>query len=315
MSVFRTVVSATVAILLMSASTTRAVPPDRPSRTAFSTCNYRAVAALHPDPKLRNPDGLATRLCPEGRLPHEYERAKEMMERNPEANAGYFFVNARTRYIDEALARAVTEGATQVVVLGAGYDSRAYRFHDANPKVVFFEVDLPATLRAKQEALERAFGSVPGHVRFAPIDFDRQTLDAVLAGVGYDKGAKTFFILEGVAMYVSLEGVGATLKFMSTHSAPGSLVVYDYILRGVVDGDSASLYGARPQASGAARVGEPFVSGWTPQEAAEFAARHGLELMEDVGPDALTKRYLLGSDGRPDGKMNEYQRIILARVR
>ena len=237
------------------------------------------------------------------------------MDRNPEANAGYFFVNARTRYIDEALVQSITEGATQVVVLGAGYDSRAYRFHDANPKVVFFEVDLPATLRAKQEALERAFGSVPGHVRFAPIDFDRQTLDAVLASVGYDRGAKTFFILEGVAMYVSLEGVAATLNFMSTHSAPGSRAVYDYILRRVVDGDSAGLYGAGPQASGAARVGEPFVSGWTPQEAAVFATRQGLVLIEDVGPEELTKRYLIGSDGKPDGKINEYQRIILARVR
>ena len=59
--------------------------------------------------------------------------------------AAYFMINVRTHYIDAALKRAVADGAAQVVILGAGYDSRAYRFRQAYPQVKYFEVDLPAT--------------------------------------------------------------------------------------------------------------------------------------------------------------------------
>jgi methyltransferase (TIGR00027 family) len=301
--------------LLTTALAARAVPPGGGSFTAVAVCEFRAIAAQHPDPKLRNGDTLAGRLCPPALLPHEYDAARDVMDVDPEAFAGYFFVNARTHYIDALLEKAAAAGAEQVVVLGAGFDSRAYRFHDAYPKLKFFEVDLPAVIEAKKRTIERVLGSLPTDVHYAPIDFNTQSLSDVLPGAGYDPRRRSFFILEGVSMYVAEPGVAATLEFVSGNSAAGSEIVYDYVLRRVTQGDYEGLYAARKGALGVAQVGEPFVTGWTPQEAADFAKRHGLAVREDLDATELTRRYLTGSDGQPDGRIPEWYRVIDAEVR
>ena len=116
-------------------------------------------------------------------------------------------------------------------------------------------------------------------------------------------------------MYVAEPGVAATLEFVSGNSPPGSSIVYDYVLRGVAQGDYEGLYSAREAVLGVARAGEPFVTGWSPQEAAGFAKRHGLRVREDLDAAALTRRFLTGSDGKPDGRIPEWYRVIDAEVR
>src|SRR5215212_6051508 len=104
----------------------QAVRPGQPASTAEWVCLYRGIAAMHPDPKLRNPDDLAEKLCwwP-ANFPPNYAGAREVIEKNGIVFAAYFMINVRTHYIDAALKRAAAEGATQVVILGAGFDSRA----------------------------------------------------------------------------------------------------------------------------------------------------------------------------------------------
>ena len=291
-----------------------AVPDGAASGTAEQVCELRALAAQHPDPKLRGRDHLAAKLCPASLLPREYAEARPFIDAQPELLSAFFFVNARTHHIDARLEQAAAQGITQVVVLGAGFDSRAYRFHDSYPKLRFFEVDLPATINLKQKRVIRMLGSLPEYVRYAPIDFNTDSLEKVLRRAGYDPAKKTFFVLEGVTMYVNDAGNRATLRFISKHSPSGSMLVYDYVLRRVIDGDYAGLYGARSSAQGVARIGEPFVTGWTPQQAAEFAQENGLTVLDDLGPEEQTRRYLTGSDGRPDGRTTDWQRIIDAKV-
>lgn len=291
-----------------------AVPAGGISWTARFTCEFRALAALHPDPRLRGRDIVAAKFCDPVLLPRDYEAARDVIDDNPESYAGYFYVNARTHHIDAELERAVADGALQVVVLGAGFDSRAYRFRANYPQVVFFEIDLPATSEAKQAAVRSALGALPAGVHYAPIDFNTQTLDAVLTKAGYEAAKKSFFILEGVTMYVAEEGVGATFDFVRRHAASGSELVYDYILQRVAAGDTQGLYAAAKEAGGVARVGEPFVTGWTPAQAEAFARRHGLAVIRDLDSAELTRRYLIGSDGKPDGRIPEWYRIIDARV-
>ena len=292
-----------------------AVRPGQPSSTAEAVCSYRGIAAQHPDPKLRNPDNLAEKLCGRmGIFPEDYAGARRVIDTNGVIFAAYFMINVRTHYIDAALKRAVADGATQVVVLGAGYDSRAYRFREAWPQVNFFEVDLPATSDMKRKRLAEVFGAVPDYVRYAPIDFDTQRLEDVLPPLGYDPKQHTFFILEGVTMYVVAAGNGATLDFIRRNSAPGSRVVYDYLLRPVVEGKYEGYWAADYIAFAVERRGEPYVTGWTPKEAVAFAKKHGLRVVEDVGDKELVKRHALGSDGKPDGRLLNWQRFIEARV-
>ena len=304
-----------VAASCWAAQTALAVKPGEVSTTAEAVCAYRAIAAQHPDPKLRNPDDLAAKLCRSRMvLPRDYASARPFIDNSGETYAPYFFVNARTHYIDAALRRAAEEGATQVVVLGAGFDSRAYRFRASHPQLRFFEVDLPATIEAKQKRLAELYGAVPAYVRYAPIDFNTQKLEDVLLGQGYDPAQRTFFILEGVVMYVSDAGNGATFRFIRSRSGSGSRVVYDYVLRRVIEGRYEGLYGAGSIAIAVAVAGEPYVSGWTPRQAAAFVKRHRLQLVEDVDAKELARRHLVGSDGKPDGRIIDWSRIIEARV-
>jgi methyltransferase (TIGR00027 family) len=305
---------AVAALSPWGAGPVRAVPAGGISWTARFTCEFRALAALHPDPRLRGRDIVAAKFCEPVLLPRDYEAARDVIADNPEAYAGYFYVNARTHHIDAALERAAEGGALQVVVLGAGFDSRAYRYHEKFPEVVFFEVDLPATIEAKQVTVRRVFGALPAQVHYAPIDFNTQTLDAVLSKAGYEATKKTFFILEGVTMYVAEAGLAATFDFVRRHAASGSELVYDYILQRVSAGDTQGLYAATKEAGGVARVGEPFVTGWTPAQADAFARRHGLAVVRDLDAAELTRRYLIGADGKPDGRIPEWYRIIDARV-
>jgi methyltransferase (TIGR00027 family) len=166
----------------------------------------------------------------------------------------------------------------------------------------------------KRRRVAEVFGAVPDYVRYAPIDFDKQKLHDVLPPLGYDPKQRTFFILEGVTMYVIEAGNGATLDFIRNHSASGSRVVYDYLLRPVVEGKFDGYYAADSISFAVARRGEPYVTGWTPAEATAFAKKHGLVVVENVDDKELIKRHLLGTDGKQDGRLLNWQRIIEAKV-
>jgi methyltransferase (TIGR00027 family) len=304
-----------VVATLLAAHAALAVKPGEVSTTAESTCAWRAIAAQHPDPKLRNPDDIAHKLCrSKMQISRDYASARQQMASMGERYAAYFYVNARTHYIDAALRHAAAGGATQVVNLGAGFDTRAYRFRASLPQVRFFEVDLPATIEAKKSRVADALGGLPDYVRYAPIDFNTQKLEDVLVAQGYDPKQKTLFILEGVVMYVVLPGVSATFDFIRKHSASGSSVVYDYVLQPILENKFAGYYGAAGTTVAVASIGEPYITGWMPPQAAAFLKQHGLVLVEDVGEKELTERHLIGSDGKPDGRMIDWHRLIEARV-
>lgn len=312
MALARASIAACAAALLIP--TAHAVPTGKVSTTAEAVCAYRALAAQHPDPKLRNPDDLAAKLCRwHSPLPLDYASARPLIDQG-EAYSAFFFVNARTHYFDAALRKAAAEGATQVVVLGAGFDSRAYRFHASLPQVRFFEVDLPASIEAKKARVAEALGRLPDYVRYAPIDFNTQKLEDVLFPLGYDPKQRTFFVLEGVVMYVVEAGNVATFDFIRKNSAPGSVVVCDYVLKDVIAGKTQRYYAAAYLVYAVERLGEPFVFGWTPAEAAAWVKKRGLRVVEDIDHKELTRRHLTGSNGKPDGRVLDWQRIIKARV-
>ena len=298
-------------LTLMASCAQTLATSGKVSVTAESVCALRAVGAMHPDPKVRNPDYLAEKFVDEA-----FWRASPLRT-NPERarhNPTYFAVNARTHHIDALLVDALSQGATQVVNLGAGFDSRAYRFRERFPTVRFFELDLPATIAAKRERVVKIFGAVPDRVVLVATDFNTRPLDAVLRDAGYDRTQRTFFIWEGVTMYLPEVANQSTLRFIRTGSPSGSSVVYDYVLDGALRPDGGGLYGVKSAAAYVASVGEPLVTGWSQSQAAAFAMREGLVVVSDLGPAELTSRYLIGSDGQPDGMIGEYQRIIHVRV-
>lgn len=144
------------------------------------------------------------------------------------------FAMAREQYILELMQRELSSGIEQIVILGAGFDTRAYRLSSATP---VFEVDHPVTQSAKRDALRKVVDPLPANVHFVGVDFDHDDLGERLRAEGYDENKRTLFVWQGVIVYLTREGADNTLAFIAKHSAPGSLVVFDSM-------DSDALSGA-----------------------------------------------------------------------
>lgn len=220
-------------------------------------------------------------------------------------------VAVRTRYIDDVLADALRDGVEQVVILGAGFDCRAYRVPGVD-RVRVFEVDHPATQARKQEVLGRRLGAIPVHVRLVPIDFTTHSLDGVMPGAGYRRAVSTFFICEGVTHYLSASAVDALFDFVARSAARGSRMVFTYIHRGMIEG-AVAFTGAANTLATVERAGEPYTFGFAPADLSHHLAAHHLRLLEDVGPTTYRDRYLrpLGRQAQP---LAEFQRAALVEV-
>lgn len=192
-----------------------------------------------------------------------------------------------------------------MVVLGAGYDTRAHRFYKGSPALRFFEVDLPGMVALKKKAVTYQLGNLPAQVAYVPIDFEKQRLDQELAKAGYKKELKTLFIWEGVVYYLDEASVADTLGSIARNSAPGSLVIFDYIPPEVAAGATADPV-AMAVYKAVKRLGEPLKSGIEPADVAGYLAKQGLEMKSNHGPDYMLKQYLIGSNGKPRGTLPEF---------
>jgi methyltransferase (TIGR00027 family) len=222
------------------------------------------------------------------------------------------YVLVRTRYFDEFLGAQLASGAEQLVILGAGYDSRAYRFADRLRKMTVFEVDHPATSSEKRARVARALGGAPANVRFVAVDFNRDALSAKLAESGYRGDRRAIFLWEGTTPYVSAAGVDDTLRFISSNRAHGTVVIFDYVLESVVAGTCA-MRGARNEHDKMSATSEPFVFGIDAERIEAFLAERGFMDMADVGADELSQSFMRGE--RVSRYIKPWWRIVRATVR
>lgn len=291
--------------------------PTRPiSRTSIYVAAGRAVGARDPDPTVRNPDYLAEKLLgdPSGlNLDHPAVRALSLSYdeamRDAEVVSNVRMMTVRTRFIDEALERSLAGGATQVVILGAGFDSHAYRFQDRLAHARVFEVDRPATQALKRQRVREVLGRPPANLAYVAIDFRHEDLPSVLAQHGHDPAHRTFFILEGVTMYLTAASVRQTLQFVGGH-APGSGLVFDFVPRAMVEMlaglDLAHVpAAARPFLQRFLDLikDEPWQFGIPLGGERAFLAEFGIELREvlTIGGEESLKRYLTKADGTQVG--------------
>ena len=256
------------------------VQPGLPSKTALGAAVGRAIGAKNPDPKFRNPDYLAIRFLgprerslladlPAGILDLDYDATIKQYP-NPT------FISAmlsRTRYFDERLDEALRGGARQIIILGAGLDSRGYRFKDLPRGVKFFEVDYGPTQEYKKQRVREIFGRLPDRIRYVAMDFAKDDLLTELGKYGYSPSEKTLFIWEAVVFYLPESAVKSTLHFVRDHSGPGSTIAFDY------------AFSRHPRMNNpndpAARAGEPWIFGFPETGAAEFVRQEGLQVVRD----------------------------------
>ena len=205
------------------------------------------------------------------------------------------------------------QGLEQLVILGAGFDTRAYRFAEQLVPVRVFEVDHPITAALKKRRVIRVLGGLPEHVTYLAVDLEHQDLGSALASAEYDPQRRSLFIWSGVSFYLSAEAVGEVFAFVRASSPAGSSLVFDYHYQGFTDG-SRDYYGGAQAKRRVEELGEPCIFGIDEGAVAALLQRHGLELLSDFGPAALEDRYLVGGDGRVAGHPFGFISIAHARV-
>jgi methyltransferase (TIGR00027 family) len=213
----------------------------------------------------------------------------------------YYYELARVKHIDGVLGEGLDSGLEQLVVLGAGFDTRAYRFADRLRSTRVFELDHPVTAALKHARVRHVFGQLPEHVTYVSADLEHEDLHEVLSRAGYRSDAKTLFIWSGVSFYLTPEAVDSVLAFVAAHSAPGSSIVFDYHYQGFTDG-TRDYYGAAEGRRRVEELGEPCIFGINEGALASLLQPHGLEAISDLGPADLERHYLIRADGSLDGR-------------
>ena len=254
---------------------------------------------------MRNPDTLAEKLLgpEEAALIEEHPIGAALLQppgSTPpyEAMGTAALMLIRTKFIDEKLLQAIENGALQYVILGAGFDTRAYRFAEVLKDVRVFEVDGPPTQQYKRRRIEAVAGPPPANLTYVAIDFNHDKLADVLRQAGYDPAKKTFFTWEGVSMYVVDAGVRETLRAIAA-AAPGSTLVMDYTTEAVLD--FMRKFPEYGPAKFLDKWGEPWVFGLPDGREQGFFQELGLEVREKFpvfGQESM-KRYLTRPDGTP----------------
>jgi methyltransferase (TIGR00027 family) len=304
------------------------VEKDRASSTAEHVALFRALESsrrrgrLFDDPYaarfLRRRYRLLVRLAKLPPLGHGLERYIDgRWSGGPRGSAV-----VRTRLIDDLLTESLlTEslltgspagGARQVLLLGAGYDSRAYRIPAAATATVF-EVDHPATQAAKRRLIQ---GRLPAerrsHVRFVPVDLLHDDLDAALRRAGFAAGASTVVIWEGVTNYLTAEVVDATLRFLAAVTGAGSRIIFTYVDSAALDG-STQFDGLTEWQAAVRDAGEPWTFGFDPAALPGYLAERGLTLTTDLSTRDAAARYFAPLDR--DEPTAAFYRIAAAEVR
>jgi len=286
----------------------------RPSRTAEHNALFRAIETSRPpeqrivnDPMAASFLGIAFRLV--ARLARDRTcrtlLCRYIDYRWPGSRTSLI---ARTRWIDDCVSGALASGVGQVVLLGAGFDSRPYRLAGAN-QVRFFEVDHPNTSFIKRGYVIRSFGALPAHVRFVPVDFRREPVRQALQKAGFDSSSRTLVLWEGVSNYLTEESVRETLSFVSGLS-PGTQLLFTYVDEAVIRNPSASIGGHEVQQT-FARLQEPWTFGIRPDRASAFFLECGLCLDSDLSAGEYRKLYY--GDGAPISGY-EFYHVVTAQV-
>jgi methyltransferase (TIGR00027 family) len=228
-------------------------------------------------------DPLALRI-----LGEDSETIAREAEENQSGRTMRIFIAVRTRFAEDALAAAVERGVRQLVILGAGLDTYAYR-GAMRQRLRVFEVDHPATQAWKRRRLTEAAIPLPACLTFAPIDFERGTLAAGLDDAGFDPAQQTFFTWLGVVPYLTEEAVWSTLGFIAD-LPNGAHVVFDYSdPPDSLTPEMRALHEKR--AARVAELGEPWVNYFEPDQLRSKLTGLGFHAVEDLGPPQIAARY------------------------
>ena len=271
----------------------------KPSETAFFAALRRALAHKEFGDERFGPDHLATIFLP----PHfrfflkfKKIRANTKEKLNDLLPGLTELMIARTAYFDKLFREALDAQTPQIVLLGAGYDTRAYRYADKNKGTRIIEMDIAPTQNWKKQSLQKAKVDIPENVTLAPINFNTESLADALHRAGYDPAAKTLFIWEGVSYYLQADAVDATLAFVRDGAHAESIIAFDYVVP--LTDENRSEYGITGfyETMQKEHGDEALIFAIPDGEIKIFLAARGLTLVEHLNNQEIEAAYLTDGD-------------------
>lgn len=220
-------------------------------------------------------------------------------------------IRGRIRYFNDTVKNTPHNGFFQVVLMGAGYDTRAYRIGILNGSTKFFEIDRPEILERKTKIIQKIFGHLPGNVSFIPLDVVQADCWELLAKAGWSSRKKTLFLLEGLVMYLPRPAVEDLLSGIVCHAGSGSAVLFDFVPQSLADGTS-DAEGGQNIRDWTIRAGEPILSGFAEGEIVPFLTSCGYSAVRIVSSREFIRMYYRGKNA--DRKVSGLMSITYATV-
>jgi len=225
----------------------------------------------------------------------------------------YEYVLARTVFFDNIFIEALNKNTPQIVLLGAGYDTRAYRLVKLNNDTKIIELDIATTQNRKKKCLKKAHIEIPEQATLVPMDFNKESLQNVLKNAGYNNDEKTLFIWEGVSYYLEPESVDATLEFVKKSSHNESVIAFDYAIS-ISEENIDNYYGAKEfaQTWRKHRSGELFRFTIDDGKIEPFLEQRGFNLVNHFNNQEIEKTFLLNEKGSLIGHITGLFRFAMA---
>lgn len=265
------------------------------AQTAYGPMVLVAVEQFTPASRRIITDELAIRFMPAaGRWMIDACRwgwLREQFIKLSEAQAPgiYGGMLCRKRYADDRVKGALDAGIGQVVILGAGLDTKVCRLV-APRDVAAFEVDQPQNMLYKEKRLRAIYGRTPDDVAFIPINFESDDLAAALTARGFDFARPTLFVWEAVTQYLTEDAVRKTLTVLA-RAASSSQFIFTYVLKDFLDG--VNMYGCESMYRRFVASANPIWRfGLTPGAVAPLLGEYGWAQREQLGRSEFIARYI-----------------------
>jgi methyltransferase (TIGR00027 family) len=284
------------------------------SRTAKMTCVSRACSAFETNPYYKSDDYLAPLLLPSVlktflHLP----LARRLFTRIAAPKGIYEYVIARTKYFDAVFRHALAEHFEQILIFGAGFDTRALRFQKAMGKTRVFELDVPLTQQAKIDQYHQRHLNLPANITFIAIDFDKESLSTRLDETGFYRQRRSLFILEGLLMYLQPDSVDTTFHIIQDYAGEGSWIVFDYIYASVLRNEGI-YYGEAGIEKTVSEAGEKWHFGIEKGEIEPFLNRYAMRLIDHKDAKELEDLYFTDANGKTIGRINGTHGLVTAEI-
>jgi len=208
----------------------------------------------------------------------------------------YEYIITRTKYIDGIYKIALENKITQIVIVGAGYDTRAIRLPNNYDQMKIYELDSIFTQQAKMKAYKNNDIQIPKNLRFVPINFEKENLCNKFEEIGMERNKKSFYIIEGVTMYLEQTAVDRLFTEISKYMGKESMVVFDYIYNDVLR-QERKHYGEKGAIATVKKVNESFQFGMENNSISEYLMKYNFQVIDHLDAREMERRYFTDKNG------------------